>query len=311
MAKFLNTELLNHWILKLIEKTERELIIIVPYIQTSDRIYNHLLEANKRDVQITLVYKENKLHPEERAKLEALDNLNLMHHPNVHAKCYYNENYLIVCSMNLYEYSGKNNREMGILLHRNDLKEEIEKPGAFGMGGDSYSLFNDAISEIRLIVNGAHIEKTSRKTKKDGFEIEIIKNEKEKEEEFCKLLNSHFGHKKFEVEFNTFKWSSICKNYFDRIDLIIEHRAILFLNFEEQRLKEIYSNVNSEFDEFQFHGFKVYWNYHKGPIYLYVDRKHSFWDDSTGDVYWKRIKAGIDGLIEFIRPSINLTAKVK
>ena len=42
MAKFLNTTLLNEWIPKLIDETERELVIIVPYIKTSDKMYNHI-----------------------------------------------------------------------------------------------------------------------------------------------------------------------------------------------------------------------------------------------------------------------------
>lgn len=121
MAKFLNTDLINEWIPKLISEAEQELIIIVPYIKTSDRILKYLLEANKRGVEITLVYRENKLIPSEKSKLYSLDNLNLMHHPNVHAKCYYSENYLLIASMNLYEFSKKNNREMGVLLHKNDL----------------------------------------------------------------------------------------------------------------------------------------------------------------------------------------------
>lgn len=38
MAKFLNTTLLNEWIPKLINETQKELVIIVPYIKTSERI---------------------------------------------------------------------------------------------------------------------------------------------------------------------------------------------------------------------------------------------------------------------------------
>jgi hypothetical protein len=47
MATFLNTSLLNEWIPKLIEASSKELIIIVHYIKTSDRMYNYLHEANK------------------------------------------------------------------------------------------------------------------------------------------------------------------------------------------------------------------------------------------------------------------------
>lgn len=54
----------------------------------------------------------------EREKLHSLDNLTIMNHPNVHAKCYLNDSSMIVCSMNLYEYSEKNNREMGFCLNQ-------------------------------------------------------------------------------------------------------------------------------------------------------------------------------------------------
>ena len=36
--------------------------------------------------------------------------------PNLHAKCYFNEDRMIITSMNMYEFSEKHNREMGVLL---------------------------------------------------------------------------------------------------------------------------------------------------------------------------------------------------
>ena len=88
-------------------------------MQLSDRIYQCLVAANKRGVETVIIYRENKMKPRERAMLDVIDNLNLMHHPNIHAKCFYNEDYLLIGSMNLYEYSEKNNREMAILFERN------------------------------------------------------------------------------------------------------------------------------------------------------------------------------------------------
>ena len=137
MAKFLNTTLLNEWIPRLVNETERELVIIVPYIKTSDKMYKSLHDANKRGVETTLVYRENNLTEKEKSKFQSLDNLNLMHHPNIHAKCYYNEKYLIITSMNMYEYSEINNREMGVLLH----KEEIQ---------DSKNSWNNSIDDIAV-----------------------------------------------------------------------------------------------------------------------------------------------------------------
>ncbi|WP_372758107.1 phospholipase D family protein [Mariniflexile sp.] len=98
------------------EESKEELILIVPYIQASENVLNALKIADNNGVEITLVYRENKLSDLEKNKLLALKNINLLHHPNVHCKCYYNGDLLIVGSMNLYEYSEKNNREIGMLM---------------------------------------------------------------------------------------------------------------------------------------------------------------------------------------------------
>jgi len=48
--------------------------------------------------------------------LEGLSYLRLYFSKNLHAKCYLNEDKMIISSMNLYEFSQQNNREMGILI---------------------------------------------------------------------------------------------------------------------------------------------------------------------------------------------------
>ena len=127
MPLFLNTKKLNYWLPKLISKAEKELVIIVPYIQTSERIFEALKIANSNQVEIILIYRENKLPIKEKEKLLSLNNINLLHHPNIHCKCYYNGEILILSSMNLYDYSEKNNREMGILACNEFFNEDSNK----------------------------------------------------------------------------------------------------------------------------------------------------------------------------------------
>lgn len=299
MAKFLNTDLLNEWIPRLIKETERELVIIVPYIKTSDRIYAQLLDANKRGVETTLVFRENKLNPNEYDKLAALDNLNLMHHPNVHAKCYYNEKYLIIGSMNLYEYSERNNREMGMLLHRANLDNSDQS-----FGGDRESIFEDAIQEINTIIKSSELLKVSRETSIEGFEMDIIKTAKEKAEEECKNLNKVFMHKKFAPVGDGHDWIPTCKNYFDRIDVSLNHRAELRFQFDENRIEQIFKKFTPYYHEFRFDGYKLYWNHHKGAIMLYPNSRHEIWKNVTEVEEIQLMKNGIDQLISFLRPFI-------
>ncbi len=295
MAIFLNTTKLNEWIPKLIKETKRELVIIVPYIKTSEKMYNHIQEANNRGVETTLVYRENKLTGTEKAKFEALDNLNLMHHPNVHCKCYYNESYLIICSMNLYEYSELNNREMGVLLHRESLGS------AWGDSNDSQTIFEDAINEIRSIINGAELEKKSKETIEDCFEMDIIKNEQEKCEDHCRKLNKYFINKRFAPEQKNNSWQPTCKNYFDKINVTISSRVDIEIMLEESRVKTIYDKFSKNNFEFAIHGFKLYWNWHKSTIALYVNSKvftAQFKDDAEK---YSVLKKGLDELIILLR----------
>jgi hypothetical protein len=295
MAKFLNTALLSEWIPKLVNETERELVIIVPYIKTSEKMYNCLYEANKRGVETTLVYRENKLTDSEKAKFQSLDNLNLMHHPNVHTKCYFNEKYLIITSMNLYEYSEINNREMGVLFHRNDLEKN------FGSAADTEQVFKDAINEIRAIINSSHFEKKSRETIDLGFEMDIIKTDKEKVLEHCVKLNKVFLNKKFEpVETNNSCYP-VCKDYFDKIDVTLNHRVEFTLNLPEPRLNEIYKKFIKQYNEFMIENFKLYWNHYKATIYLYPNSKSNVWNNDSETETRQHLKKGIDETIVILK----------
>lgn len=87
------------------------------------------------------MYGKSDLHPNEQKQLDALTNIELFFLQNLHAKCYLNENVLVVSSMNLYEFSEKNNREMGIVLTRQDDGE----------------CFADALAEAHSIMAAAQV----------------------------------------------------------------------------------------------------------------------------------------------------------
>ncbi|WP_291099362.1 MULTISPECIES: phospholipase D-like domain-containing protein [unclassified Flavobacterium] len=305
MPKFLNTKGLINWIPKIINETERALVIITPFMQLSDNIYNCLFNANKRGVETIIIYRENKLSDKDKTKLLALDNLNLMHHPNVHSKCYYNENYLLIASMNLYEYSEKNNREMGVLLHKIDIDEDNETE-TWRKRNDDEQIFQEALEEILEIKNGAELERMSRETIEEGFEMEILKTKKEKAEDRLKQFNKVFIHKKFVFDTNCKlgdENSFICKSYIDKVDIKVTNRFEFCFNIDENKLNpsfQYYKNQKKEL-EFKFEGFKFYWNM-PNVIYLYVDGKHHIWENTLDNMDLEIKKRGINDVIEFIKP---------
>jgi hypothetical protein len=118
MAKFLNTTGVSYHLEELIKETKDRLILISPYLQFNDRIKEHInnLNIQKRDIRI--IYRENKLHPDESNWLEKQIGVRTSICKNLHAKCYLNEKEAIITSMNLYEFSQQNNNEMGIHISK-------------------------------------------------------------------------------------------------------------------------------------------------------------------------------------------------
>ena len=298
MAKFLNTQGLSEWIARIIDETERELVIISPYLQLSDKIHKKLIDANERGIETILIYRENNLKESDKRKLYAIDNLNLMYHPNIHAKCMYNENFLLIGSMNLYEYSEKNNREMGILFHKKDIPEF--KNDGWRSNHDNDYVFEEALEEILEIKNGAKMQRPSRETIEIGFELDILKNKQEKKEEYVRLMNTVFLHKKFIIdESNDFT----CKSYMDKVDITWHYRTEFLMKFEEGILNTRYNIYKSKMKdlEFSIQGFKMYWN-QPDCILLYDDIKHHLWKNLNSEIEKLELrKKGIDEMIRFIK----------
>jgi len=139
MAEFLTTTGTSAQIEQIIIKAKKYLIICSPFLKISKTFYERLIDADSKDVSITIIYGKSELTNSEEEKLTDLKNLELYYLENLHAKCYANENTMIITSMNFYEYSLHNNREMGILIRRADDNE----------------LYSDGIDELRSIRNAA------------------------------------------------------------------------------------------------------------------------------------------------------------
>ena len=310
MPLFLNTSRLNYWIPQLIMKSKKELILIVPYIKTSDNIFKSLKIADSKGIEIILVYRENRLSEKEKERLLSLKNISLLYHPNVHCKCYFNGDLLIIGSMNLYDYSEKNNREMAILFSADNIDYE-DKGFSYSILDcpDNDDVFLDTINEIREIVNSSSVEKASERTKSSSFEIEIIKTNEELETEYCNQLNTYFLNKKFKpYENSKDEWFSRCSNFFDKVDVTFQHhRFAIKFNISNSELKSLYKEWKKTYNEFEFRGFKYYWNKYNDDVLVYRDHKYDWKSlEEDDNLRYKKINQGINLIINKYR---SLTGK--
>ena len=119
MAQFLDTTAVSHELTQLIKKADEKLYLLSPYLQIAPPLKDLIKERDSRKIDIRFVYgKDEKLNQEDMSFLQELSSVKISFCDNMHAKCYLNENTAIVTSMNLYQYSQQNNREMGIKIEK-------------------------------------------------------------------------------------------------------------------------------------------------------------------------------------------------
>ncbi len=159
MAKFLTTSGVSYRIEDIIRNAKKSVVLVSPYLQFSRNFYERLKDAENHKVDITIIFGKNELNQKETDLLAELNKLKLYFSENLHAKCYFNESEMVITSMNMYEYSEKNNREMGVFITKTQ----------------DADLYEEAYRETMSILNASLIQKIGRK------KTDIFKEKQKKE----------------------------------------------------------------------------------------------------------------------------------
>jgi phosphatidylserine/phosphatidylglycerophosphate/cardiolipin synthase-like enzyme len=137
MAKFINTRKAVSEIEDLIKNAGEKLILVSPYLKLSKDFKELLTYRNSKDKITTVIFGKQELNPDEMKFLQGLRFIILKYNEDLHAKCYVNDDKMIITSLNLYEFSMANNKEMGVLIDKNDPADS--------------QLFADAFKEVDYI----------------------------------------------------------------------------------------------------------------------------------------------------------------
>lgn len=145
MAQFLNTTEINLYLEKIIKEAEHKLLLMSPYLKISQRI-RQLIEDKRRDaIDFRIVYGKSELSTQEMEWIQELGYIQLFFCENLHAKCYINEKYCLITSMNLYDFSQANNTEMGILIPKQGNNNFLAKD-------NDAEVYQQVYEEVRRIV---------------------------------------------------------------------------------------------------------------------------------------------------------------
>ena len=112
-------------ILNIIQYSEKYVVIVSPYIQLWEHLTLQLKSAIKRGVVIKWFYRTNEVKPKIINELKTIG-VQMKNIDILHTKLYFSENHGIMTSMNLYEYSSNNSKEMGLYTDERKLLNKFK-----------------------------------------------------------------------------------------------------------------------------------------------------------------------------------------
>lgn len=125
MSKFLTGKELEDKIYDIIWDAKETLLIVSPYIKL-DNYFKDLFNKHKNNPKIDLLLVFGKNENDVKRSMSKADfdffkdflNISIIYVPNLHAKYYANEIQGVITSINLYDYSFKNNIEFGVFYEQ-------------------------------------------------------------------------------------------------------------------------------------------------------------------------------------------------
>jgi phosphatidylserine/phosphatidylglycerophosphate/cardiolipin synthase-like enzyme len=97
-------------------KAKEKVYLVSPYLQLNTNLRDVLEKAVKEGAEVRLICRKGHDFNDEDRKFFGTSNLNIRSLDHLHAKLYVNETVALVTSLNLYNYSDKESRELGILV---------------------------------------------------------------------------------------------------------------------------------------------------------------------------------------------------
>jgi hypothetical protein len=146
MARFITGEELTEEVYEIIHKAKKELLIVSPYIILDDYFKKEVFvnQIGNDELHVMIAFGKNEKDPHRSFKKEdfeyfkAFRNISIVYVPNLHAKYYGNESKGLVSSINLYDYSFKNNIEFGVL-------SEISLLGSNKLDGEAWEVCQEIL----------------------------------------------------------------------------------------------------------------------------------------------------------------------
>ena len=133
-TKVLQRYQISSYLLELIEKAEKKVVLITPYINVWGHLTQTIETALKRKVRVEIYHRYFITDDKTSADYELDKSLGQLQKmgvhcyevKNLHTKLYFSNKSAIMTSMNLYEHSAKENEEIGLYTEDDELLKQFQ-----------------------------------------------------------------------------------------------------------------------------------------------------------------------------------------
>lgn len=230
--KFIPPLEISSKIMTLIEEAEKEIILVSPYVSISGwtKMKNCLERAVKRDVKIIFFARENATQDLSFIKQIGIK---LILVKDLHAKLYLNENYAIITSQNISQYSDTSSIDVGYVTEKASERKELI---------DFIKKYIGSIEPVKtdLVFEGIKEEITVKKVDLNHLELEFL----------FKTLNKDFPNAKL-TKTSTYVFSSSILRF---ADVMIDRELTIKIrksrtDFDQitQKIETILNNLKNYF----------------------------------------------------------------
>lgn len=186
MAQFITTRQISSELELLIREADKVLYLVSPYLKLSKDFQELINSRNKNEKKTIIIYGKSELTPEQLKFLTGLRHVYLKFHENLHAKCYINDTKLIITSLNFYEYSMINNKEIGVLYNTNIPEDQ--------------DIYSKALEHVKFIEDNSDDKpfelatNISERAKVENKKYESSKQQKIAQKETKEIQNNKTGY---------------------------------------------------------------------------------------------------------------------
>lgn len=96
------------------------IVLLLPVFRLTEKFFEMLKTVSQRGVRITILFNTDELDTAEKSVISSIPHIEICYSADLAARCYFNENEMLITSMNLHDFDERKSGDLSIWFSRTD-----------------------------------------------------------------------------------------------------------------------------------------------------------------------------------------------